>query len=137
MVCHGFKGGTGTASRRVSCGEETYTLGVLVQANHGSRVNLTIAGAPVGREIADLRPLRGDRRSVEIGEEGSGSIIVVVATDAPLLPHQLKRLTRRVSIGIGKVGSFGRNSSLMPAATRQSWRDRLLTSRSQPPQRQH
>ncbi len=107
MVCHGFKGGTGTASRRVVCGEESYTVGVLVQANHGARANLTIAGAPVGREIDDLRPLFGDAPP----EEGAGSIIVVVATDAPLLPHQLKRLARRVPIGIGKVGGLGENSS--------------------------
>jgi D-aminopeptidase len=111
MVCHGFKGGTGSASRRVSCGDESYTLGVLVQANHGSRANLTIAGAPAGREIADLLPLSGDKRSAQSGEEGSGSIIVVVATDAPLLPHQLKRLARRVPMGIGKVGGLGGNSS--------------------------
>jgi L-aminopeptidase/D-esterase-like protein len=111
MVCHGFKGGTGTASRRVSCGEDSYTLGVLVQTNYGSRANLTIAGVPVGREIVDLRPEKGDKRFREIGEDGSGSIIVVVATDAPLLPHQLKRLARRVPIGIGKVGGQGGNSS--------------------------
>ena len=111
MVCHGFKGGTGTASRRVSCVEETYTLGVLVQANHGSREGLTIAGAPAGREITDLQPLWNKTPPKETGEEGSGSIIVVVATDAPLLPHQLKRLARRVPIGVGKAGGIGHNFS--------------------------
>lgn len=107
MVCHGFKGGTGTASRRAVCGEESYTVGVLVQANHGARGNLTIAGVPVGREIDDLRPLIDETPA----EEGAGSIIVVVATDAPLLPHQLKRLARRVPIGIGKIGGIGQNFS--------------------------
>jgi len=86
-------------------------LGVLVQANHGARANLVITGVPVGREIVDLRPVRGDKRAEEIDENGSGSIIVVVATNAPLLPHQLKRLARRVPIGIGKVGGLGENSS--------------------------
>ena len=111
MVCHGFKGGTGTASRLASCVEETYTVGVLVQANHGSRKHLTIAGVPVGREIAGLLPVWNKTPSGETAEEGSGSIIVVVATDAPLLPHQLKRLARRVPIGIGKVGGMGENFS--------------------------
>jgi D-aminopeptidase len=111
MVCHGFKGGTGSASRRVTCGEQPYTLGVLVQANHGARDNLVIAGAPVGREISDLLPQWNKTPSEGLIDEGSGSIIVVVATDAPLLPHQLKRLARRVPIGIGKVGGYGHNYS--------------------------
>jgi len=102
MVCNRFKGGIGTASRRV----DGYTVGVLVQCNYGGRDGLTIAGVPVGREIRDLLPeLRYDAR----GE--NGSIIVVVATDAPLLPHQLKRLARRVPIGIGRVGGLGTNGS--------------------------
>jgi D-aminopeptidase len=112
MVCHGFKGGIGSASRRVTCGEKTYTLGVLVQANHGSRGNLVIAGVPVGREISDLLPQWNKAPwSDLVVDEGSGSIIVVVATDAPLLPHQLKRLARRVPMGIGKVGGYGHNYS--------------------------
>ena len=111
MVCHGFKGGTGSASRRVLVAGELYTVGVLVQTNHGARANLTIAGAPVGREISDLRPVRGDQPAEEVATDGSGSIIVVVATDAPLLPHQLKRVASRVPIGIGKVGGLGENSS--------------------------
>ena len=103
MICHGFKGGIGTASRQLSGNAGGYTVGVLVQANYGGRNTLTIAGVPVGREITDLRPTRGT--------QGDGSIIVVVATDAPLLPHQLKRLARRVPLGIAKVGGLGTNGS--------------------------
>ena len=98
MVCHGFKGGIGTASRIV--GE--YTVGVLVQCNYGIRPELRIAGVPVGKEITDLRPGSDDEM---------GSIIVVVATDAPLLPHQLRRLATRVSLGVGRIGGYGGNSS--------------------------
>ncbi len=105
MVAHGFKGGIGTASRALPGG---YTLGVLVQANYGSRELLTIAGVPVGTEIRDLLPERG-QGSAEGGREGS--IIVVVATDAPLLPHQLERLARRVPMGIARVGGIGANGS--------------------------
>jgi len=102
MICHQFKGGIGTASRRLSEAEGGYTVGVLVQANYGLRPLLTIAGVPVGREIPDLLP--------SISGEG-GSIIVVVATDAPLLPHQLKRLARRAPLGVAKVGGVGGDSS--------------------------
>lgn len=102
MIAHGFKGGTGTASRKVDGG---YTVGVLVQANYGYRGLLRIAGVPVGTEIADLLPTPGRK------DEGQGSIIVVVATDAPLLPHQLKRLVQRVSLGVGVMGGRGENSS--------------------------
>ena len=91
MTGHQFKGGIGTASRRLDEEEGGYTVGVLVQANYGSRELLTISGVPVGREIPDLMPVINSGR----GGDG-GSIIVVVATDAPLLPHQLKRLARRV-----------------------------------------
>ena len=107
MICHGFKGGTGTASRVVKIGDSTYTLGVLVQANYGSRNWLTVAGVPVGREIQGFTP------KIRFGEpkEGSGSIIVVVATNAPLLPHQLDRIARRVPLGIGRVGGNGENTS--------------------------
>ncbi len=105
MICHAFKGGIGTSSRRLSIYDQEYTIGVLVQANYGTRETLTIAGVPVGAEITDLMPgFRPDDRS-------TGSIIVVVATDAPLLPHQLKRLARRVPIGIGKVGGYASNGS--------------------------
>lgn len=107
MICHGLKGGIGTASRVVTAGEERLTLGALVQANYGDLRNLTIAGVPVGAELGDLRP------KLSLGQPASetGSIIVVIATDAPLLPHQLKRLARRVPIGIGRVGGYGGNSS--------------------------
>ena len=104
MVAHQFKGGTGTASRRLDPADGGYTLGVLVQANYGGRSGLTIAGVPVGREIADLMPKEG-------AAPDTGSIIVVVATDAPLLPHQLKRLARRASLGIARNGGLGGNSS--------------------------
>jgi D-aminopeptidase len=105
MICHQFKGGIGTASRKLRIADRNYTLGVLVQANYGSRETLTIAGVPLGEELADLMPeFRPTDRS-------TGSIIVAVATDAPLLPHQLKRLARRVPIGISKVGGYASNGS--------------------------
>ena len=107
MICHRFKGGIGTSSRIVHIGEDTFTLGVLVQANYGSRDHLTIAGVPVGKEIPDLMPEHYDLPAII----PDGSIIVVVATDAPLLPHQLKRIARRVPMGIAKMGGFGANSS--------------------------
>ena len=107
MVYHSFKGGIGTASRVVTIKNQDYTLGVLVQANYGDRKNLTIAGVPVGKEITDLMP----RDSYEQIHEGDGSIIVVIATDAPLLAHQMKRLARRVPMGVGKVGGYGHDGS--------------------------
>ena len=107
MICHLFKGGIGTSSREVIIDSTTYTLGVLVQANYGNRKSLTIAGVPVGKEITDQMPLWDPIRS----EEDRGSIIVIVATDAPLLPHQLKRLARRVPIGISRLGGYGGNGS--------------------------
>jgi L-aminopeptidase/D-esterase-like protein len=109
MICHRFKGGIGTASRVIAMHGDRYTLGVLVQANYGSRHQLTIAGVPVGQEISDLQPVIRARGRPPLG--GGGSIIVVVAIDAPLLPHQLKRLTRRVPLGIARVGGIGANSS--------------------------
>jgi D-aminopeptidase len=107
MICHDFKGGTGTSSRKVTIGSKVYTLGVLVQANYGIRRTLTVAGVPVGKEITDLMPEIDPVKK----DEDRGSIIVVVATDAPLLPHQLKRLARRVPIGISKMGGYAGNSS--------------------------
>lgn len=107
MICHLFKGGIGTSSREVIIDSTTYTIGVLVQANYGSRESLTIAGVPVGKEITNQMPLWDPIRT----EEDRGSIIVIVATDAPLLPHQLKRLARRVPIGISRLGGYGGNSS--------------------------
>ncbi len=106
MICHGFKGGIGSASRIAAIAECRYTVGVLVQANHGRRAQLTIAGVPVGQEIDEP-----EMRQVPFGNAGAGSIIVIVATDAPLLPHQLKRLTRRVPLGIGRVGGVGEHNS--------------------------
>jgi D-aminopeptidase len=106
MICHGFKGGIGTASRVLADQDGGYTLGVLVQANHGSRERLTIAGAPVGAEISELLPEEPPAPDLP-----SSSIIAVVATDCPLLPHQLRRLAQRVSLGIGRVGGLGENSS--------------------------
>jgi D-aminopeptidase len=127
MVCHGFKGGIGTASRRLPPDQGGYTVGVLVQCNYGSRRDLRIAGVPVGQEIPDLMgciatsdslPPAAARHRCDESRAGSdqegpeqGSIIVVVATDAPLLPHQLKRIATRVSLGIGREGGFGGNTS--------------------------
>lgn len=105
MMAFEFKAGIGTSSRALTTRAGGYTVGVLVQANFGRRGELTIAGAPVGREIAELLPALPKKDSRD------GSIIVVVATDAPLLPHQLKRLARRVSLGIGRVGGLAHNSS--------------------------
>jgi D-aminopeptidase len=97
MICYEFKGGTGTSSRRVG----DWTVGALVQANHGRRDWLTILGVPVGDR------LQGD----DLWERETGSIIVVLATDAPMMPHQLNRLARRATIGIGRHGTPGGNSS--------------------------
>ncbi|MFN2399792.1 MAG: P1 family peptidase [Gemmatimonadaceae bacterium] len=133
MVCHGFKGGIGTSSRKLTAQLGGYTVGVLVQCNYGSRRLLRIAGVPVGEEISDLRqcivggsppklgeqtPPQCDDRSpsssagsgIELNDD-VGSIIIVVATDAPLLPHQLKRVAKRASLGVGKMGGLGGNSS--------------------------
>ena len=114
MASHGFKAGTGTASRELDARFGGYTIGVLVQANYGARQLFTVAGVPVGREITDLqmrinRPTSSTFHSKQT--EGAGSIIVVLATDAPLLPHQLKRIAQRISLGVGKVGGRGENSS--------------------------
>ena len=128
MVCHGFKGGIGTASRKLPDAQGGYTVGVLVQCNYGARRDLRIAGVPVGEEIhgsgrlhrqqrsaaAERTRVRAAARPVRAAADGDadqGSIIVVVATDAPLLPHQLKRIATRVSLGIGRQGGFGGNSS--------------------------
>ena len=107
MVCNGFKGGIGTSSRRLTEHDGGYTIGVLVQCNYGVRRNLRIAGVPVGREIESEDPYA----FVPSDLAERGSIIVVVATNAPLLPHQLKRLARRVSLGLGRTGSIAGNGS--------------------------
>jgi D-aminopeptidase len=116
MICHGFKGGIGTSSRVVDKKMGDYTVGVLVQANYGSRTQLTIAGTPAGMELADTLPAKilehpSAKNKVYNELMEQGSIIVVVATDAPLLPHQLKRIAQRVPLGIGKVGGIGGNGS--------------------------
>jgi D-aminopeptidase len=107
MVCNGFKGGIGTSSRKLTDKDGGYIVGVLVQCNYGTRENLRIAGIPVGREIQSEDPYAWVPS--ELAERGS--IIVVVATNAPLLPHQLKRIARRVSLGIGRNGSIAGNGS--------------------------
>jgi len=107
MICNEFKGGIGTASRRLQIKGENYTVGVLVQCNYGSRANLRIAGVPVGREISqDAAYASSDFSGLD-----RGSIIVVVATDVPLVSHQLKRLARRVALGLGRDGSISGNGS--------------------------
>ena len=130
MICFGFKGGIGTSSRRLAVGSGGYTVGVLVQCNAGRRAQLRVAGAPVGREISDLTlcvtsPVTGPPRwasglrpcdataSAPVYErrEGMGSIIVAVATDAPLIPQQLRRLAVRAALGVGAAGGRGENSS--------------------------
>ena len=110
MMCLGFKGGTGSSSRVVKIKDSTYTVGVLVQSNFGSKKNLTIAGVPIGKELKDTLNYE-IKAPPSYRDEGSGSIIVVVATDAPLLPHQLKRIAARVALGIGIVGGRGGNGS--------------------------
>jgi D-aminopeptidase len=107
MICNGYKGGIGTASRKLAAKDGGYTVGVLVQCNYGRRQNLRIAGIPVGDEIFGEDPYAFVPS--DIAERGS--IIVVVATDAPLLPHQLKRVARRVTLGLGRNGSTAGNGS--------------------------
>jgi D-aminopeptidase len=107
MICHGFKGGIGTSSRVVAQEDGGFTVGVLVQANHGRRPRLRVNGVPVGERLgAEVVPL-----PTEGGGEGAGSIIVVVATDAPLLPGQCDRLAQRAVLGIGRTGGMGEHSS--------------------------
>ncbi len=115
MICHEFKGGTGTASRVVG----DWTVGALVQANYGHRERLTVDGVPVGREIslsAVPSPWDEEERLARdaappTGEPGMGSIIVILATDAPMLPHQLERLAQRAGLGIARVGGAGEHPS--------------------------
>jgi D-aminopeptidase len=104
MVCYGFKGGIGTSSRKTGA----YTVGVLVQCNCGSRRQLRIAGLPVGQEIPDNPPKASVRQPFR---DDTGSIIIVVATDAPLLPHQVKRLAHRATMGLARTGSTSGNGS--------------------------
>jgi D-aminopeptidase len=107
MICYQFKCGTGTASRKLAAPAGGYTVGVLVQANHGVRSQLRVAGVPVGAEIPVTPPRAGgDDETRELG-----SIIIVVATDAPLLPHQLERIARRASLGLARTGATSGNGS--------------------------
>lgn len=134
MICHGFKGGIGTASRRLDAAQGGYTVGVLVQCNYGTRPQLRVAGVPVGEALRDVTPCYrgavpaaarwpacGTPRAPDAAHDPAahdpaahdelGSIIIVVATDAPLLPHQLKRLVKRPALGVGKMGGVGGNGS--------------------------
>lgn len=106
MICHEFKGGIGTSSRVVESKTGTYTVGVLVQANYGSRRDLRVDGVPVGREISTEEvPSAWDE------PPNGGSIIVIAATDAPLMPIQCQRLARRITVGLARVGGYGHDSS--------------------------
>ena len=123
MICHQFKGGIGTASRRIAPASGGYTVGVLVQCNYGLRRDLRVAGVPVGLEIPDLMPCSAAPPGSATpaaprcvapapGDDSElGSIIIVIATDAPLLPHQLKRIATRASLGVGRMGGYGGNGS--------------------------
>ena len=111
MICHGFKGGIGTASRVVALGDGAWTVGALVQANHGQRRLLRIDGVPIGEAIPDSAVPTPRPASGPTPEPGGGSIIVVLATDAPLLPHQCRRLAQRATIGVARVGGLGENGS--------------------------
>ncbi|MDH4176391.1 MAG: P1 family peptidase [Thermoleophilia bacterium] len=107
MICHGFKGGTGTASRAIEIAGERFTVGVLVQANHGARERLVVEGARVGELIpAEVVPTPGTPAA-----PGTGSIIGIVATDAPLLPGQCDALAQRAALGVGRLGGAGEISS--------------------------
>jgi D-aminopeptidase len=110
MVCYQFKCGTGTASRKLEANAGGYTVGVLVQANHGRRSELRIAGVPVGAEIP-VAPPRPRAPADPGADRELGSIIIVVATDAPLLPHQLERIARRASLGLARTGATSGNGS--------------------------
>ena len=106
MICHEFKGGIGTASRRLPAEQGGWTVGVLVQANHGKRQELRVDGYPVGRQLMAIPSPFAER-----GTPGMGSIVVILATDAPLLPHQCRRLAQRASIGIARTGGGTEDSS--------------------------
>jgi D-aminopeptidase len=107
MICHEFKGGTGTASRVIDAG----TVGALVQANHGRRERLTVDGVPVGTEIPVSEVPSAWDEEERVASAGSGSIIVVLATDVPMLPHQLERVAQRAGLGIARAGGAGEHSS--------------------------
>lgn len=106
MICHEFKGGIGTSSRQLPAEQGGYTVGALAQANHGKRRELRVDGYPVGRQLLETRS-----PFAEHGTPGMGSIVVILATDAPLLPHQCQRLAQRASIGIARTGGGTEDSS--------------------------
>jgi D-aminopeptidase len=108
MLCYEFKGGTGTSSRKPPDKLGSWTVGVLAQCNFGRRYQLTIAGAPVGQHLLDDAPLTNGENPFK---QDDGSLIVVIGTDAPLLPHQLRRLAKRATIGMARTGSMGGNGS--------------------------
>jgi L-aminopeptidase/D-esterase-like protein len=108
MICHGFKGGTGTASRRLPEAQGGYTVGALVQANHGRREDFRIAGRTLAQEFSDIPSAFVDQPDAA---HEAGSIIAIIATDAPLLPHQLKRIARRAPLGLARLGSNGEHYS--------------------------
>jgi D-aminopeptidase len=108
MNCYGFKGGNGTSSRVVEYGPDSYPVGVFVQANFGARRELTVCGVPVGEDLADDDPMAD---TDWLGTAGAGSVIVVVGTDAPLLPGQCAALARRVPMGLARTGTIGHHSS--------------------------
>ena len=107
MTCHGFKCGMGSSSRIFSIDDKKYTVGVLVQANYGEKKNLRIGGLPIG----EIYHAGSTASLINKTLTGDGSIMIVVATDAPLLSHQLKRVARRATLGLGRVGSIARNGS--------------------------
>lgn len=118
MICHGFKGGNGSSSRRVKIPyrDETFTVACMVQANYGAMKDLRIAGVPVGRVLAhEIQEDEGRKKAKKelekAKEEKDGSIIIIIATDAPLLPHQLTRIAKRATVGVSRVGGIGHNMS--------------------------
>jgi len=112
MICYGFKGGTGTSSRIVNFADRDYVVGVLAQTNHGNSSQLMVAGASVGLELPKgIDYPRGRNRSSDQESTNKSSIIIVIATNAPLVPHQLKRLAKRASLGLARTGSISSNSS--------------------------
>jgi L-aminopeptidase/D-esterase-like protein len=111
MISFGFKAGIGTSSRILKFPNKDYTVGVLVQSNFGDKSRFRIDGVPIGKELKDTLDLKFNAPPKSRRKNGDGSIIVIVATDAPLLPYQLKRIVHRVPIGIGKLGGIGSNGS--------------------------
>jgi D-aminopeptidase len=108
MICYEFKGGTGTSSRKLPNKLGGWTIGVLAQCNFGRRFQLTIAGVPAGRHLLDNAPFTNGENPFK---QDDGSLIVIIATDAPVLPHQLKRLSKRAALGMARTGSMGGNGS--------------------------